>query len=144
MTRTVALALAFVPLLACAPAYRTELVSQARLLAAATQPAGPLQAELEVPARAADAYVLEYEVRLPRAMELAYEVRCPDGTRSGVLGETLNARWSTGATVLAGPEGQVRGPGEVASDAGEGCIRSHAALDGRRGERPGGLARGGP
>lgn len=78
----------FALVIGCAPLYRTEVVAQSSL--SATTPTA-LQAELVIPAEEADAYLLSYELRLPRAMELAYEIRCPDGTHSGVLGETFEA-----------------------------------------------------
>jgi hypothetical protein len=91
MAKLLELALVLLSLVGCTSAYRTELVAQARMAAVEPEPAAPLEAELVIPPRAADAYVLEYAIRLPRAMEVAYEVRCPAGTQTGVLGETFDS-----------------------------------------------------
>lgn len=91
MTNSLQLLLVLLPALGCATTYRTELVAQSSLSVVEPTAAATLEAELVIPAEKADAYLLAYEVRLPRAMELAYEIRCPEGTQSGVLGETFEA-----------------------------------------------------
>ena len=91
MTNSLKLSLFLLPALGCATTYRTELVAQSSLSVVEPTAAATLQAELVIPAEKAAAYLLAYEVRLPRAMELAYEVRCPEGTQRGVLGETFEA-----------------------------------------------------
>jgi hypothetical protein len=75
----------------CAAAYRFDVVARSSLSAGRPNAAEALHAELVIPAEPADAYVLDYEVRLPRAMELAFEIRCPGASRTGVLGETFEA-----------------------------------------------------